>query len=288
MTLIKLVILALLSLSINCVGNERLTGSVLPKVSVQLWSVKDELKADFKGTITHLAQLGFQGVEFAGYFGEFDNDAKGLNKFLNTLGLEASGAHLGFDKLNEKNFDKTVDFYKAVGVKFLIVPWDDRAWHPEGIKAVVNDLNVLAEKISVHDMKVGFHNHDQEFNSYQKSTYWDYLATHTRSDVVLQLDVGWVTYAGENPIDYVERYPGRTITTHYKVKLPPGTYGKIPIIGQDTINWLKLIKSNITYGKTEWLVVEQEEYPNNLTPLQAVEKSKKGLDKYLKQFYSTF
>ena len=109
----------------------------------------------------------------------------------------------------------------------------------------------------------------------------DYLAKNTSKDVILQQDVGWTTYAGKDPIDYVKRYPGRTLTTHYKVKLPKGTTGKLPIIGQDTIDWLALTKANIAVGGTQWLVVEQEEYPNGLTPLQAVAKSKNGLDKII-------
>jgi hypothetical protein len=66
------------------------------------------------------------------------------------------------------------------------------------------------------------------------------------------------------------------------VRLPEGTQGKLPIIGKDTIDWLNLSKTNIAVGGTLWFVVEQEEYPNGLTPLQAVEQSKIGLDKVLK------
>jgi sugar phosphate isomerase/epimerase len=256
--------------------------AMTPKLSVQLWSVKDDLKKDFKGTIEHLAKLGFKGVEFAGDFGPFKNDGLGLKQYLTGQGLQGSGAHVGFEQLNEENFTKTVAFYKAAGVDFLIVPWDERAWHPEGIKDLVKELNLLAKKMAPYGMRTGFHNHDKEFNDFMKSTYWDYLAENTSSDVILQQDVGWTTYAGKDPIDYVKRYPGRTLTTHYKVKLPEGTKGKLPIIGQDTIDWLNLTKTNIAVGGTLWIVVEQEEYPNGLTPLQAVEKSKNGLDSILK------
>lgn len=283
MKLIKLALSVLFTLSMSSYAHESIDKSAFPKVSVQLWSVKDELKADFTGTLEHLVKLGFEGVEFAGDFGPYKEDAKGLKKYLNSLGLVTSGAHLGFDSLNERNFNKTVTFYKAVGIDLLIVPWDSRAWHPEGIKEVVKELNLLAKKLAPLNMKIGFHNHDQEFNAYQGTTYWDYLASNTSSEVVLQQDVGWTTYAGKDPIDYVKRYPGRTTTTHYKVKLPEGTQGKLPIIGQDTINWLELTKANIEFGKTKWLVVEQEEYPNNLTPLQAIKQSKQGLDKILAQ-----
>ncbi|WP_286271434.1 sugar phosphate isomerase/epimerase family protein [Thalassotalea hakodatensis] len=257
--------------------------SVIPKISVQLWSVKDDIKSSFKQTISSLANMGFQGVEFAGSFGPFENNPEGLKAFLKAKNLAASGAHLGFEQLNKQNFADTVAFYKAAGVSMLIVPWDERAWHPEGVKEVVSLLNDLSVQLKPHGMRIGFHNHDQEFNSFEGTTYWDYIAENTSQDVVLQQDVGWTTYAGKDPVEYVKRYPGRTLTTHYKVKLPEGTKGKLPIIGKDTIDWLALTKANIAVGGTLWIVVEQEEYPNGLTPMEAVQQSKRGLEKVLKQ-----
>lgn len=279
--MLSMMLLALL-LSTNNYANEG-KEMQLPKLSVQLWSVRDDLKRDFKGTLKQLADMGFKGVEFAGYFGPYKNNGKGLKKFLSELGLKASGAHVNFKQFNDKNYAKSMAFYQDLDAKLLIVGSDKRAFHPQGIKAVVNELNQLSAKLAPLGFKFGFHNHDDEFNDFKGSTYWDYLAKNTIQDVVLQQDVGWTTYAGKNPIEYVERYPGRTLTTHYKASLPKGTQGKLPIIGEDTIDWLNLIKSNMSVGGTLWLVVEQEEYPNGLTPLQAVRKSKQGLDKILKQ-----
>jgi sugar phosphate isomerase/epimerase len=256
----------------------------LPKVSVQLWSVKNQVSSDFKGTLRELAKMGFQGVEFAGEFGEFANNPAGLKQFLSSLGLEVSGAHIHFDKLTVDKFVQTVEFYRAIGTTLLIVPYDERAFSPNGVEQVVSELTALAKKLAPFGMQIGYHNHDKEFDAYQGTTYWDYIAQSTSDDVVLQQDVGWTTYAGKDPVEYVRRYPGRTVTTHYKVRLPEGTEGKLPIIGQDTIDWPALIKANIEVGGTRWLVVEQEEYPNGLTPLQTVALSKKGLDAYLLKF----
>ncbi|WP_159821686.1 sugar phosphate isomerase/epimerase family protein [Colwellia sp. 20A7] len=287
MKFISAIVMSLLILSASgCAQKpqqEEVISPVLPKISVQLWSVKDELKNDFTGTIEHIVKLGFQGVEFAGDFGPFKDDPKGLKVYLSSMGIQGSGAHMDFEQLNDENFNKTTEFYKTAGIEFLIIPWDERAWHPEGIKAVVAQLNLLAKKLAPLGMKVGFHNHEKEFNEYNNSTYWDYLATNTSPEVILQQDVGWTTYAGKDPIEYVKRYPERTLTTHYKVRLPEGTVGKLPIIGQDTIDWINLTKANMSVGGTLWIVVEQEEYPNGLTPLQAVEQSKKGLDRILQQ-----
>jgi sugar phosphate isomerase/epimerase len=146
---------------------------------------------------------------------------------------------------------------------------------------MVLELNALSVKLAKSDMQIGFHNHASEFNDFEDSTYWDFIAQSTDESVILQQDVGWTTYAGKDPVAYVKRYPGRTLTTHYKVKLPEGSVGKLPIIGQDTIDWDALIKANIEVGGTRWLVVEQEEYPKGLTPIEAVMASKKGIDGYL-------
>jgi len=268
---------------VQSADKEIVMSKVIPKISVQLWSVKDEVKADFKGTLQQLANMGFSGVEFANEFGEFSGDAKAIKSVLDELGLQGSGAHISFEQLNDTNFEDTVAFYQTLGVNILIVGWDERAWHPEGIKEIVALLNKLDKKLAPLNMKTGFHNHDHEFNHFQGITYWDYLAQNTSQNVILQQDVGWTTYAGKDPIDYVNRYPGRTLTTHYKVRLPEGTEGKLPIIGKDTIDWLNLSKANMAVGGTLWFVVEQEEYPNGLTPLQTVEQSKIGLDNILKK-----
>ena len=277
-------ILSLLLLSLwGCTDNtvtEQVTATK-PQLSVQLWSVKNEVKVDFKGTLQALANMGFKGVEFAGEFGEFSENPTGLKSLLDELGLQVSGAHVHFDKLSGDNLAKTVAFYQAIGCTSLIVPFDERAFSPVGVHQVVNELNTLSEELAKVGMQIGYHNHAQEFNGFEQSTYWDFIAQNTHQNVILQLDVGWVTFAGMDPVEYVRRYPERTLTTHYKVRLPEGTKGKLPIIGQDTIDWPALIQANIEVGGTRWLVVEQEEYPNGLTPMQAVEMSKKGLDTYL-------
>lgn len=250
----------------------------LPQVSVQLWSVKDDVKQDFKGTLKALAAMGFDGVEFAGEFGEFTDNPAQLKEFLEQNNLKCSGAHLHFDNLSPENFDATVAFSGAVGCDTLIVAMDKRAWDPEGVHQVVKELNLFAEKLAPYELSIGYHNHAQEFGDFQDSTYWDVIAKSTSENVVLQMDAGWVNYAGKDPVEYVRRYPGRTLTTHYKIRTHEGAENITPIIGQDTRDWAALLTANIDVGGTRWLVVEQEEYPNGMTPMQAVKASKEGLD----------
>ena len=252
-----------------------------PQLSVQLWSIKDDVAKDFEGTLKKLADMGFQGVEFAGNFGPYAEDPKGLKKFLNKLGLKASGAHVGFDKFSDENFDKTVAFYKAIDCHYLIIPMDHRAFTAEGAKAVAADLEKVQSKLKPHGMHTGYHNHKGEMLGKEGKTPWDVIGTGTSSEVILQQDVGWTEVAGKDPIDFIKAYPGRTITTHYKAAAPEEGNKENPIIGKDTTDWEALIVANRTVGGTLWLVVEQEVYPEGMTPMQSVEASLKGLQKVI-------
>ncbi|WP_039912662.1 sugar phosphate isomerase/epimerase family protein [Cellvibrio mixtus] len=252
-----------------------------PQLSVQLWSIKDDVAKDFEGTLKKLKAMGFQGVEFAGNFGPYANDPKGLKAFLEKTGLKASGAHVHFDKLSPENFDATVAFYKAIDCKYLIIPMDERAFTPEGAKAVAADLEAVQKKLAPHGMHTGYHNHKPEMLGEKGKTPWDVIGKNTEHAVILQQDVGWTEVAGKDPVDFVKAYPGRTITTHYKASAPEKGNKEDPIIGKDTTDWKALINANRTVGGTLWLVVEQESYPEGLTPMQSVEASLKGLQKII-------
>lgn len=258
--------------------------SITPKISVQLWSVKDELKSDFKGTLKQIADMGFDGVEFAGEFGPYKNDAKGLKDFLASLGLTVSAAHISFGAFDKEHFDQSVAFYKTLGADTLIVGMDERAWDATKVDTFIAELNGLFTNLKAQGLRFGYHNHAEEFNEHKGATFWDHIARSTPEDLILQLDVGWVTFAEQDPVEYIQRYAGRTVTTHLKAKLPKPMKqlkGKRPIIGDDVTNWPAVLKADIAVGGTKWFVVEQEEYPDGLTPLEAVNISKKGLDKII-------
>lgn len=255
--------------------------STTPQLSVQLWSVKDDVASDFKGTLKKLADLGFQGVEFAGDFGPYADDAKGLKKFLDELGLKASGAHVGFDKFSPDTFAHTVAFYKAINCHYLIVPFDERAVTTEGAKEVAADLQAVQEKLKPYGLYTGYHNHKPEMLGEKGATPWDVIGKGTSAEVILQQDVAWTEVAGKDPVAFIKSYPGRTVTTHYKAAAPEPGNSEHPIIGQDTTDWKSLISANRTHGGTLWLVVEQEVYPKGMTPMQSVEASLKGLQRTL-------
>lgn len=248
-----------------------------PQLSVQLWSVKEDVAKDFTGTLKRLAAMGFQGVEFARDFGPYANDPQGLREFLAANGLQVSGAHVLMDQLQGANLDATVAFYQTLGCKYLIVPMDLRAFKIDTAKDVAADLQAVQQKLAPLGMQVGYHNHKPEMMGEPGQTPWDVIASNTSPSVILQQDVAWTVAAGKSPFDIIRAYPGRIITTHYKAAVPGGGEAQQPIIGKDAIDWAALLHANSTLGGTLWIVVEQEVYPDGMTPMQSVEASLKGL-----------
>ncbi len=254
--------------------------SSAPLVSVQLWSVKEALKEDFHGTLGALADMGFDGIEFAGDYGPYANNPSELKKVLDRLGLKASSAHVGFDALNDKNIANTLLYFKTLEVKTLYIPWDERAWDSKKVAQFTQQLTSAHHQARRFNMEIGFHNHEREFEPYRNKTFWQYIAANTPDSLPLQLDIGWVHYAKQDAIELIKAYPQRIRSAHLKVVAKDNTLS--PILGNNGFAWEKIITSLIKDGHTQWLVVEQEQYPQGLTPMESVAASKESLEPIIK------
>jgi sugar phosphate isomerase/epimerase len=252
-----------------------------PRLGVQLWSVKDEIKQDFEGTMTKLAQLGLQGVEFAGEFGPYKDNPAGLKAFMDKTHLQCAGAHMHFDALAADRFEATTAFYKTLGCSNLVISMDARGATTAQSAEMSKELTALSGKLAAKGMRIGYHNHAQEMRGEVGNTPWDVIAKNTPKTAILQQDVGWTTFAGKDPVAYVRKYPGRTITTHYKAKFVEGAAAGTPIIGQDKTDWVGLTRAVRQVGNTDWIIIEQEEYPNGMGQLETVAASLKGLQAVL-------
>jgi sugar phosphate isomerase/epimerase len=252
----------------------------VPLIGVQLWSVKDEIKKDFEGMLTKLAGLGFDGVEFAGELGRFNADPAGLRAFMDKTHLKCAGAHLQFEALAPAKFDATTAFYKTVGCRNLVIASDNRATTTAGSAEIAKEITALAAKLKPLGLRIGYHNHAQEMAGAFGKTPWDVLAKNTPKDTIMQQDVGWTTFAGKDPIAYVKRYPGRTITTHFKAKFVSGEAGT-PVIGTDHTDWAGLVRTVRNVGGTEWIIIEQADYPAGMGQFDSVAASMRGLQAVL-------
>jgi sugar phosphate isomerase/epimerase len=245
-------------------------------VALQLYSVRDDCKANFDAALEQVAAMGFEGVEFAGYYNYTENPA-GLAARLKALKLKAAGTHVRMDALRGDALKRTIDFHQTIGCRFLVVPGDAAFTDPEKSKVLAEEMNAVAATLKPLGMATGYHNHVNEFKTDHEHTYWDLFAERTTKDVILQQDCGWTMAAGHDPAAYIRKYPGRTRTTHFKPTVREGDTGKKAILGQDSVDWKPVYQACLTVGGTEWIVLEQEVYPDGKSPMDCTRESLAGL-----------
>lgn len=265
------------------IGESRETAAAARRIplAVQMYSVRADCKRDFDAALEQVAAMGFEGVEFAGYY-TYANRGPELRKRLDALALKAAGTHVGLDTLQGDALKATIDFHQTIGCGFLVVPGNPAFIDPERSKALADTFNQLAETLKPLKMACGYHNHTNEFKKDGEKTFWDLFAERTSKDVILQQDCGWTAAAGFDPVACVKKYPGRTRTTHFKPYARPDEPGRKPILGQDSVDWAAIYAACDSVGGTDWIVVEQEIYPDGKTPMACTQESLAGLKGILK------
>ena len=235
-------------------------------IAVQLYSVRKDCEKDFVATIKKVAEIGYQGVEFAGFY---DYSAADIKTILDDHGLKCAGSHTQLTALTPETIDATVEFNAAIGNKYLIVPWlpEEERQTVDAWKKLGDKFNALAEKVKPNGMKVGYHNHDFEFTALEGQLPWDVFAQNTNDDVILQLDTGNCHLGGANALATLTRYPGRAGTIHLKEHSESNPNA---ILGEGDIPWKDVFAFCENEGATEWYIIEEEK--DVYTPIEGIAK----------------
>lgn len=190
----------------------------IAKVGVQLYTVRGNMKTDFAGTIAEVASIGYKEVEFAGYF---DHSPKDVRALLDKNGLIAPSCHVGYDVV-EKHWPETIDAAHTVGHTFIVCPWieDTQRKSADGWKHVIDVFNKAGEASKKAGIQFAYHNHWWEFGpdaSLGGKLPYDYLLASTDANLVkMEMDLGWISVAGQDPVAYFTRNPGRFPLVHVK------------------------------------------------------------------------
>lgn len=262
------------------------------KIAVQLYSICQYIAgkdgkpgAGLERTLQQLAEIGFKGVEFAGYYGHTPDQ---LRQMLANAGLAACGTHVSRDAFSPEKIKATCEFNRAYGNTLIICPgggnfppgstWGKVAWSdkvPDFLKMLVDYYAKAADTAATFGCQIGLHNHAWEFQlkSPEGQTYWDYFFSNTPQNVIMEQDVGWTTNAGEDPCEQFRKYPHRSITLHAKengmgAKDFEGILGQ-PGTGPKGVDWNRVKKAADADG-VKWWVIECE---RNFDSLKAVAAS---------------
>ena len=232
-------------------------------VGVELYSVRNDCKADFPGTLNAIGKMGYAGVEFAGYW---NRSAAEIKKMLDDSGLVACGSHTPSEMvLSPDKLKATIEFNQIIGNKFIIVPdmtGTTRAIWIEKAKKF-NDLSAQLQPLG---LSIGYHSHWHDFKPVEGEMPWNIFGDNTDKPVILQLDTSNCIDGGGDPIAELKKFPGRTRSIHIK----PNGGGPEAVIGEDKINWTEVFEICETTGGTQWYVVEHE---SSKTPLATIERT---------------
>ena len=269
-------------------------------IAIQLYSVRDDMAADFEGTLKKIKALGYDGVEFAGLFGR---KPEYIRELLKEIGLEPVSAHVSYNEMMS-DIEGVMSAYETIGVKYIAIPYMTEEFRPNAPKfdEAIEGMKLLGKAANAHGLTLLYHNHDFEFVKIGDEYGIDVMYERVPADLLkTELDTCWVNVAGENPAAFVLKYSGRAPVVHLKdfympAKKPEKMYALIGIddgeaeqkdeadsfgfrpIGYGAQDIPAIIAASEKAG-AKWLVVEQDDPSMGKTPMECAQMSIEYLHK---------
>jgi sugar phosphate isomerase/epimerase len=250
----------------------------MPKlpIAVQLYTLRDQTAKDFPGILKQVAQIGYSGVELAGY-GNLKS-VRDARKALDDANLRVCGSHIAIEAL-ESDLEAILDQNEELGNKNLVCPYlsDNRRNSTDAWLATAKSLNAIAQACQARAFDFAYHNHSFEFQKFDSTTGMDLLWQHTDPQVVkAEIDAYWVEHAGLNAAQYIESLGRRVMLVHLKDMSPPPER-RFAEVGTGTLDFPSIIAA-ARKSRAEWLIVEQDDCYGR-DPIQCLRTSFENLKK---------
>jgi sugar phosphate isomerase/epimerase len=247
----------------------------LDRIGVQLYTVRDAVERDLEGTLTRVAAIGYQEVEFAGYAGR---TAAQVRDAVRRAGLSAPSAHVPLADLGP-GWNRILDDAHTVGHRYLVIPWLDEKERPnlDAYRRIADRLNRAGEAASRAGLRLAYHNHDFEFTPMENRLPYDVLLESTDPGYLqLELDLYWITKGGQDPLAYFARWPGRFRLAHVKDSAGPPEH-HMADVGAGTIEWARIFAHRKQAGM-EHFFVEHDDPPDPFASIAASHAYLKDLE----------
>ncbi|WHZ03941.1 sugar phosphate isomerase/epimerase [Neobacillus sp. YX16] len=237
-------------------------------VAVQMYTLREESEKDFAGTLKKVAEIGFQGVEFAGYGGLTPREVKAL---LDQFGLRAVSSHVSLEEL-ENNLAQVIKDQKILGSKYVVCPYlmpDRRS--EEDYQALISVLDQIGETCRLEGITLLYHNHDFELERLSDGRMaLEAIFDDTNSEnLMTELDVYWLTKSGESPVEWINRYKNRSPLVHLK-DMTTDAEQFFAELGTGGVDIETVLNAGDETG-VKWWVVEQD--MSRRTPFESIEIS---------------
>jgi sugar phosphate isomerase/epimerase len=237
----------------------------IEKIGLQLYTVRDQMKADFDGTIAKVASIGYKEVEFAGYFGRTPEQVRAV---IDHNGLTSPSCHVEYAVLGDQ-WPSVIESSKTIGQSYIVCPWipEEIRKQPDGWKRSIATFNHAGEISKKSGIQFAYHNHWFEFLPVDGKLPYDMLLEQCDPDLVkMELDLCWITVAGADPLTYFDRYPGRFPLVHVKdmKKLPKvsasggqdfgDSLKDMTAVGSGIIDWKRILGQSEKAGIKHYII----------------------------------
>jgi sugar phosphate isomerase/epimerase len=232
-------------------------GSRSIPIGLELYSVREALKADPEGTVRSVAQMGYECVEFyAPYFERSESQTKQMRKLLDDLGIRCFSTHNDERYFSPENIHRARDLNLILGSKYMVMASSQPKPGLDGWNAVADELNSAADQLEASGLKPGYHNHQPEFTLVEGTRPIEILVKNTKPTVMFQLDVGTCVEAGSDPVAWIRSNPGRIRSLHLKDWSPQKGY--TVLFGEGVADWKSIFAAAESVGGVEYYLLEQE------------------------------
>ena len=237
----------------------------MSRPGVQLYTVRD-VDEPFPTLVERVADLGYEGVEFAYRVGE--EDPENVREALSAHDLEALGAHVPIDRL-ENETETVVEEYRALGCDRLVVPHlgEEHFVDREAVEETADRLSALGNRLRDHDASLLYHNHAHEFAEIEGESALERLVEESDASLGIELDVGLATWAGADPLPFLAAHADRIPLVHLTDSIPGDPDGQHVELGDGEVD-LDGVLSAARKAEVEWLVFERGTSDEQLRTLQ--------------------
>jgi sugar phosphate isomerase/epimerase len=262
----------------SCVGKE-LTKT--HTIGLQLYTLRDVFPKDMQDTLNRVAEIGYKELEVYGYGngGILGTPVADIAKMVNDLGMQiTSGHYLTGIQMPElvgtlnNGWEQACEDAKALGQEYMVIAFlfpDERGGLDE-YKTLCERLNEAGEVCKQYGLKLGYHNHEFEFDEFDGQIVYDVMLSELDPKLVtMEMDLYWVVRAGHDPLKYFEKYPGRFELWHVK-DMDKANPAETAVAGEGSIDFEAIFRAVEQSGMKKFYV-EQEHYKED--PLICVEKS---------------
>lgn len=190
------------------------------EIGIQLYSVRNQVKTDLKGTLQKLQQLGIRELEGGDLYGM---DIRSYKNFLDGMGFKMVSIGVDYDELN-KDLSGVIQNAKTLGATYVVCFWIGHKENEFGEKEVeeaAKRFNRAGKIFKEAGLNFCYHPHGFEFRPAGNGTLFDLLVSKTDPTFVnFEMDVYWAKQGCADPVALIKKYPKRFYLLHLKDRLP--------------------------------------------------------------------